>query len=401
MNDTKINLIETVSTCPYCESEISKSSELKFCIKCERQVKCLKCEHILFKNKSICLSCGFSLQDSQSKSVLMNTFSLQEKQSEKGYSRNINLSFTNETASTVASTVSGYVPFFDPSNRQQTVYTKQQKPLLPSQVLEETTENTEINVTSNSKNNIEKQTQHDSEVNDALKYFEQDENGFLVSKTRDYKGKNKKLQQQRFISLYVWGYKLLLHNSVSKEHLYQAAKINGIYDKNYSNYLQDTVNSFFVIISSSFKLNPAGKDEVYKIISEIEDDNLKGFEYWNPKKRNSSPRTKKEDKQKIEGWCQKPSRFDNNGFDVRTVTTARDLAILAIYDITKELQIQESIKPGLSIDYLLKRYPTISKGKKTIKVALSNKNYSNYFGRTDNGGYYLTPEAEKLAESWL
>ena len=383
-----------MSNCPYCNVEIDES--FNFCVECERQVKCLSCSVLLLRNKSKCLSCGFPLQESQTNSVPMNTFSLQEEQSEQGYSRNINLSFTNETASTVASVVGGYVPFSAPSNRQQVVTIKQQQqPILPPFQVSEQIEKD----TYRSQDNTEKEIQDSSDTNYASNYFEKDDNGYLVSKFPDYKGKNKKLQQQRFNLLYVWAHELYFNSSVSKEHLNQASKINGIYDRNYANYLKDTANRFLINNSDTFKLNPTGKGEVDKILSEIQDSELKGAEYWNPKKRNNSPRTNKEDEQKIEQWLQKKSRFDD--FDIRTLKTAADLAILALYELTKELKVEESVKPTLAISYLLKRYTTISKSKRTIKESLAHKNYNKFFCRTDEGKYYLSPEAEKLAESWL
>ncbi|MEM7760720.1 MAG: hypothetical protein AAF298_21695 [Cyanobacteria bacterium P01_A01_bin.40] len=328
----------------------------------------------------------------------MNTFTLQEEQSEKGYSRNINLSFTNETASTVASVVGGYVPFSAPSNRQQVVTTEQQQqPILPPfQVSEEIVDND-----SETQNNTEKKIQNSLDTNSASNYFEKDDDGYLISKFPDYKGKNKKLQQQRFSLIYVWAYELYFNSSLPKEHLNQASKINGIYDHNYTNYLKDTASRFFINNSDTFKLNPTGKNEVDKILSEIKDPELKGAEYWNPRKRNSSPRTNKEEEQRIGQWIKMESSFDNYNFDVRKLKSAADFAILALYQLTKELKVEESVKPALAINYLFKRYTTISKSKRTIKESLAHKNYNKFFCRTDEGKYYLSPEAEKLAESWL
>lgn len=387
-----------MANCPYCSFRINESLEIKFCIECERQVKCLDCGYILFRNKSRCLSCGSPLQESQSNSIPMNTFTLQEEQSEKGYSRNINLSFTNETASTVASVVGGYVPFSAPSNRQQVVTTEQQQqPILPPfQVSEEIVDND-----SETQNNTEKKIQNSLDTNSASNYFEKDDDGYLISKFPDYKGKNKKLQQQRFSLIYVWAYELYFNSSLPKEHLNQASKINGIYDHNYTNYLKDTASRFFINNSDTFKLNPTGKNEVDKILSEIKDPELKGAEYWNPRKRNSSPRTNKEEEQRIGQWIKMESSFDNYNFDVRKLKSAADFAILALYQLTKELKVEESVKPALAINYLFKRYTTISKSKRTIKESLAHKNYNKFFCRTDEGKYYLSPEAEKLAESWL
>lgn len=233
-------------------------------------------------------------------------------------------------------------------------------------------------------------------------YFEKDGQGVLISTTPDYKGKNKKLQQQRFSLLYVWAYNILYGEPVpSREHLNQAAKTNGVYDKNYSTHLNYVANLSFVKSDGTFKLNPGGRSEVNKILSEMQDSDLSGFEYWGQTRRksNRNSRTTQEDTQKIEQWIQIPSKFAN--FDVRTLNNTAEFAILAFYDITKELKVENAVKPALAYEYLIKRYQTVPVKKKLFGDTLSHKRYENYFEQTPEGLYYLTPEAESLAEGWL
>lgn len=87
---------------------------------------------------------------------------------------------------------------------------------------------------------------------------------------------------------------------------------------------------------------------------------------------------------------------------MRTLNTAAKCALLALYDITKELKTQDAVKPGLAYDYLVKRYKTISVSKDNFSKALTNtRDYGKYFSRTSEGLYYLSPEAESLVASWL
>jgi hypothetical protein len=330
----------------------------------------------------------------------MNNFSLEEEQTESNYSRKLNLSFTDTAIDKVASVLGGYVPFNPP---------KSPKPIArPQQLaLPFSSASTDNNQFDQSEELIEESIETTSESvldgNSPSSYFERDKQGFLVSVTPDYKGKNKKLQQQRFSLLYVWAYNFICGEAVpTKEHLNQAARINGVYDKNYSKHLTDVANRFFIKSDGTFKLNPGGRSEVNKILIEMQDADLSGLEYWNSTRKNSNrgSRITKEDTQKVDQWLQLPSRFDH--FDVRTLGTTYKYALLALYDITKELKAQEAVKPGTVYEYLVKRYKTISVSKDNFSKALTNaRDYGKYFSRTSEGLYFLSPEAETLVAGWL
>jgi len=330
----------------------------------------------------------------------MNTFSLEEKQSDKNYSRKLNLAFTDTAIDKVASVMGDHLPLTPSINPKEALIRKQQPTLSAFQKSAQETRHNQDEMSQGEI--IDTTSQNISEANSPSYYFEKDGQGFLVSKNPDYKGKNKKLQQQRFNLLYVWAYNLLYQEPVpNKEHINQAAKNNGIYDNNYPTYFNDVSNRFFIKIEGAFKLNPAGQIEVNKILLEMQDSDLKGAEYWSLSRKNSSKgsRMTKENAQKIEAWIHKQSRFDK--FDIRTLNTTVELAILTLYDITKELKVQDAVKPSIAYEYLIKRYKTVSKNKKNFSDTLCNKSNEKYFGCTSEGQYYLTSEAEKLAESWL
>lgn len=389
---------QTVSNCPYCNSPIDEA--YNFCVSCERQVKCLKCSNYLLKDKSKCLKCGSVIDTSQPNHTPMNNFSLEEEQSDQNYSRKLNLSFTDTAIDKVASVLGGYVPLTPVNIPKRTSFSEQQPILPPFQVLkEEVNHKQDISAQEQRINNT---VEDQLEANSPLTYFDKDTQGFLVSKTPDYKGKNKKLQQQRFSLLYVWAYYLIFNEAVPKEHLNQAAKANGMYDKNYAKYLDDVASRSFIKLDGTFKLNPGGQAEVHKIILEMQDSDLKGVEYWIQTRKNSSKgsRKTKDDSQKINQWIELQSRFDN--FNVKNLSTAVEYALLALYDITKELKTEDAVKPGLAYEYLLKRYKTISVNQTNFTKALTNTKDSNkYFSRTSEGLYYLTPDGESFVENWL
>lgn len=174
--------------CPYCDVLIDEA--YNFCVSCEQQVKCLVCSSYLMKDKSKCLKCGTSLSVSQTTATPMNNFSLEEEQTESNYSRKLNLSFTDTAIDKVASVLGGYVPFNPP---------KSPKPIArPQQLaLPFSSASTDNNQFDQSEELIEESIETTSESvldgNSPSSYFERDEQGFLVSVTPDYKGKNKKL----------------------------------------------------------------------------------------------------------------------------------------------------------------------------------------------------------------
>lgn len=384
--------------CRYCDNPIDEA--YNFCVSCERQVKCINCNGYLLRGKSKCLKCGTLIDDFQPNPTPMNNFSLEEEQSDNNYSRKLNLSFTDTAIDKVASVLGGYVPLTPVKVPKRTSFPEQQPILPPFQVVEEEIAHNQDEYSQ--EKTIDNIVQSFSEANSPLSYFDKDAQGFLVSKTPDYKGKNKKLQQQRFSLFYVWAYNLLFHETVPKEHLNQAAKVNGIYDKNYGNYLNDLANRSFVKSDGTFKLNPGGQAEVNKLIAEMQDSDLKGIEYWNSTRKNSSKgsRKTKDDSQRIAQWIEMQSRFD--GFNIKTLSTAVNYALLALYDITKELKTEDSVKPGLAYEYLVKKYKTVSVNQSNFTKALANmKDYSKYFSRTSEGLYYLTPDAESVVEAWL
>lgn len=387
--------------CPYCDVPIDEA--YNFCVSCEQQVKCLKCGSYLLKNKSKCLNCGTLLNTSQPNVAPTNTFSLEEERSDSNYSRKLNLSFTDTAIDKVSSVLGNYVPL-TPSINQRHVSTHAQKPILPpfQEIVEEerlmeneTLQEQAIDTTVQNGN-----ARKDSLI--PLNYFEKDGEGFLISTTPDYKGRNKKSQQKHFILLYVWAYNLTREEPVpNKEHLIQAARLNEIYDTNFSTNFNEIASRFPIEADGTFKLNPNGHAETNKILLEMQNSEKSGFEYWNSNRRTSTRSSKpsKEEEQQIENWLQQPSNFDN--FDVRTLSTVVNFVILALCDITKELKVQEAVKPATAYEYLIRRYKTVPVTKKNFRDNIANKRYEKYFRRTSDGLYYLTPEAENLAQSWI
>lgn len=383
--------------CPYCNFLIDEA--YNFCVSCEQQVKCLTCGSYLIKDKSKCLKCGNFLNMPQTAATPMNNFSLEEEQSDSNYSRKLNLSFTDNAIDKVASVLGGYVPLVPPKKLKHVAQPQQQLALPFLQISEENGQPDRSEIMDDEA--VETTARNVLDNSFPSNYFEKDGQGFLISNNHDYKGKNKKLQQQRFSILYVWAYNSLNGEPVLNDHLTQAAQRNGVYDQNYPTYLKEAATRFFIKLDGTFKLNPSGRAEVSKIQTEMQDLDLSGSEYWNSTRKKSSrtSRVIKEDSQKVEKWIQMPSKFAS--FDVRQLKNTAEHAIFALYAITKELKVETAVKPALAYEYLTKKYQTISCKMKLFSDTLSHKRYENYFRHTPEGLYYLTQDAENLAESWI
>lgn len=243
-----------MKNCPYCGT--SSDEAYNFCVSCEQQVKCLKCGGYLLKDKAKCLVCGTLLVNSQNIHAPLNTFTLEENQSEKTYSRTINLAFTDNAVDKVAPVLTGHVPLARPREWSQSPVGNLRPALPPFQSIQEepATPDEEKNVGTPAQLSAPEPTPASDDPN---QFFKKDSEGYFISTSPDYKGKSKKVQQERFSLLYVWAYNLVNGEAMpNREHLTEAAKRNGIHNKNYTIYLTNIANKFFIKSDGTYKLNP-------------------------------------------------------------------------------------------------------------------------------------------------
>ena len=232
----------------------------------------------------------------------------------------------------------------------------------------------------------------------ATDYFEVDEKGFLISKQPDYKGTSKKVQQDRFCVTYIWAYQGIHKAPVpSKEHIMQAAKLNGFYDKNFTIYLDRLAKTNFVVTDKTYKLNPGAQLKIAEILKEMQNPDLVGYDMNSQSKRSSKRAAKvnKDDERQIEEWLKMNSKYDN--YDVRKFTKVLDWIFLALYDITKELKAVEAVKPSIAYKYLVARYRTVPVNSEAFRKTLASPSYNKKFNKTTEGLYYLTQDGEKEA----
>ncbi|MDJ0579543.1 zinc ribbon domain-containing protein [Crocosphaera sp.] len=362
---------------------------------------CPNCDAVINEEDNFCFKCGTPLSESSSQTTPLNTLSLEEKQTNNSYSKNLKVSFTDNAVDKLASFLGDHISgsLSNGSNGSRQITQPQKK----SSLLVSDHENIEQSDNIDNDTVIETNVQEISDNDSASNYFEKDGNGVLMQKHSDYKGKSKKAQQERFILVYVWAYNILFQEPVpNKKHLTEAAKKNNIYDSNFTTRLNNISQRYLVTPDDTFKLNPSGSEEVEKIQTEMADKELKGNSYWNSTRKNSNKasRITNEEIEKIDEWIDKNDELIDN-FDIGKLNKHLEFAIFALYAITKKLNVENTVKPALAYEYLKKKYTTISVTKKRFGEILAGKNNKKYFEKTPEGLYYLTQEGENIAQELM
>jgi hypothetical protein len=167
----------------------------------------------------------------------MNTFSLEENQTDNSYSRKINLAFTDSAINKVAPALSGYVPLAMArrvAEKRDDLRASALPPFEKFQEVKSTSPVENVETTADVPAPAAEDSSPDRTKGSPGDFFEKDGQGYLISTAPDYKGKTKRAQQERFCLLYVWAYNLLNNEPVpSREHLLHAAQLNGVMDKNF------------------------------------------------------------------------------------------------------------------------------------------------------------------------
>jgi hypothetical protein len=224
--------------------------------------------------------------------------------------------------------------------------------------------------------------------------FIKDEDGYLVSQTTDYKGKSRKQQQERFCLLYVWGHFKVFKKGIGKKQIIEGAKRNGLFDNNLQIYFKN-VEQFLTKTNDVYRLNPAGQTRISQIIGEMQDDDVKGFIYWEaPKPRAKRASGSKEETKKVEQWLTQSSDLEQ--YDVRKLNTYTDICMFTLYDLTKILKVVEAVKPSSAYKYVKTRYKTLTLTTNQFASTLRRKENEEKFQKTADGLYFLTELGENI-----
>ena len=90
--------------CIYCNLELPEHA--KFCPKCLKQIVCFECNSILYKDSSICISCGKPVQNKDNTNAAVNNIEFTENENGKSFKA----SFTDTVAGNVVETFAQLLP---------------------------------------------------------------------------------------------------------------------------------------------------------------------------------------------------------------------------------------------------------------------------------------------------
>lgn len=381
-------------TCPSCNTETS--SEYNFCTICDKQVKCLNlaCNKLLVQGKTFCFSCGQSVN---AVAIQIQPNRYVRRVQDGKYEEYTEFNVSDHAVTELAPFIVGQM---NVRSQQRTTPTKN----VTNTFQENAAENHLLDVhTEDTQPPSETQTTNVTNENETSKYFTAD-GEFLVSLHKDFKGTTWSEQQKRFIVLYTWAYKKIFAKAVpNRENFTTAAQKASIYDKvNFSRYLDAILKKDVSETSNGYILNTDGETELKKILGEIENENIKeGKKYW---ERSSSTVTKREtlsaeDKKIIESWASESVELGR--LDIRTITTPKDYSLLALWIITVSLKKAQTVRRMDAYYYLKEKFPTITVSSQSFSRAMSNPNFDNLMKGSDDDKYYLTPDGQKLVESWI
>jgi len=235
----------------------------------------------------------------------------------------------------------------------------------------------------------------------ALRYFDLDGDSDIVARMSDFKGKNKQEQQKRFMLLYIWAYQEIFRKpAASKKDVLTATRKKGILDKNCYGYFDSIESKYLSKGETGYKVNLDGDKEVKRILAEIEDDSVRGFQDWDKARpRDKQARMNKEIDERINSWVD--VSVDINGFDLRKLKKPTNYAMFAIWVITKNIEGIKALKPVEVFNYLKRKYTSVPVTQSSITKALKRPYNASTFEKTSDGGYYLTQEAERTVASWI
>lgn len=389
--------------CQYCGAELD--DRYNFCLHCDRQVKCTNCGEMLVPNKAFCFLCAQPLASQTVAHSHANQFTLEEEQTGSSARRRIDGRLSDEAFREAAALFVGLtqrrmVP--QPPGTPLSYEVPGIPPIVGDEKIENAgDESVDQQGRSSKEDSPATSNRRDGTRDEALKYFRLRGEDDVMPQEPGFKGKTKRQQQERFILLYAWAYKHILGRPVpSKNHFFDAARKHGVYDRNFDGYFPAIVNEYLVDTGEGFELNRGGDTKISEIVEEMNDSSAQvGFPYWKATSASGAKQSRlsKEDKEEVTRWVQ--MSVDKGKLDIRTLNSAANYAMFAIWALTKHLNVGSAVKPQMAYLFLTQKFKTVSVQKKSFQNVLSERR--NKFRRNTQGLYYLTNEAEEEVKSWV
>lgn len=407
---TKTNISEYGNNefiiCQYCTKETPII--YNFCAQCHKQIKCLECGAKTFSSADFCLACSKPLINRENISKPTNLYTRNVKKEGDNYEENIRFELSDDSVGKIApfivkQTMSGTKPISLATNA------------LNESLKEDDTEFEDIS--SESKVATSKEDEQENKVptipianqtaspNNNVSQFFKNDSGNIIAIENDFRGKTWTEQQKNFIIVFTKAYQELLGKPIpNKEVIKEAAKKLSIVDNNnFTNYLNKVTDDCMAKLNDGLELNAKGNKEASRIIKLMEDDSTpSGFDYSKKSTTNTIKRLRisGDERSLVVEWIKDEVALGK--LDVRDVKTGRDAALLALWIITVKLEKTKASYIHLFMEYLNKKFTTISVTSPAVNKALTvSKESEKYFQKTSDGKYFLSTVGQQLVEEWI
>jgi hypothetical protein len=230
------------------------------------------------------------------------------------------------------------------------------------------------------------------------RFFERSGDRDLICLHSDFKGANKKAQQERFILLFVGAYEEAFGTpGPSRDVIYAAARQAQVYDGNLHKYV-DRMMNYMVFANGTFKLNEEGRDEANRVSADVADKAKKGFDWRaSAKPHRNGGGASNDEKSLVQGWVDLD--IDIGKIDVKGLKGTHQ-AMFALWSLTTVLKVVKAVKPMLAYSYLKQKYTTIGGKQTSLSSAMTHERNRKLFGKNDKGEYFPTAESDVLVETW-
>jgi len=385
--------------CPYCSAKINE--QFNFCVECEQQVKCIACGNHLLPGKSKCLICGTSIMRGIHPSSSLNEYSFEEEQEEGTYKRQIYLKFSDVAIDKAGQYLARYIQPWPPREvigpgtevtRTAPALEAGPEPSVEAEVVPASTV-------------APQPAQQPSDEYDWVDTYTFKDGDRLEIKLVDFKGKTKAEQKRRLVLLYVWGYNRHFGQPVpSRSPMIQLAKDKKLWDNTFSHQITRMRDDVLIESDDGIRLSPGAKAEVDKVLRELQDGGLKGYDYQAVKPPRKTSRRGRKSKAALEAiqsqvdqWI--AAEVDLGSFDVRQLQTAfqRQKVQFGLWVLKKKLGVKNAPLDAV-VKYITQEFPTMGGSARSLKDSVTGQ---TFVGRTPQGERFLTQRGEEDIEALL
>jgi hypothetical protein len=347
------------------------------------------------------LICGTSVASDTHPSSNLNEYSFEEQQAEGTYKRQVHLKFSDVAIDKAGQYLAGYIqpwpPRGIPGPGAEVALTTPALEAGPELPVETETVPALATVAQPAQQPLDEYGWVDDYV-----FREGDR---LEIKLVDFKGKTKAKQKRRLVLLYVWGYNRKFDKPVpSRSPIIQLAKDKKLWDNTFSHQITRMTDDMLIESDDGIRLSPGAKTEINEVLRELQDSELKGYDYQAAKPRRKRSRRGRRSKVALEAiqsqvdqW--KVSEIGLSDFDVRELETAyaRQKVQFGLWVLKRKLGVDNAPLSAV-VKYIVERFPTMGGSISSLRNSVTRE---EFVGRTSQGECFLTPKGEEDIEALL